>query len=280
MLTFMAPLLALSSSLAFGAPACPHLTAFFAGMRVQEAQPVPAGNEHLIHTPTVHEPSGTLWDGFFKAAAADHLTILRALALMARELKSRGVTLMGSGDTFERAVAANDIDLGLAIPARMIGLGIWEPDPAVTDPEFQLHLTIAYKEKFLHQFPDEVLPVSIKIGTGDETDYYVDRMRHHGYLLTADLYYGPHGIGFKNVRGIGAETRGLSGLLQRIFFFLPDSISSMLIDEERNVMVTEALFNTTVENFETRKVYQIRYRDESRAPEQMGNNGLVHPGKI
>jgi hypothetical protein len=51
------------------------------------------------------------------------------------------------------------------------------------------------------------------------------------------------------------------GLLQKVFFFLPDAVHSMLIDEKRDVMVTEALVNTTVDQFETRRAYQILIRE-------------------
>lgn len=223
--------------------------------------PTPAGNEALIKAPFVFKPKQEMWDGFFKAAIQDRLTNLRALALVAREIKARGVTLHGPGSIFENAVRDNNIDLGLSIPAKNIGFAVWEPDASVADPEFQLHLSVVYTDRFIHQFPDEVLPANLKIGTGDEIDYYLDGQKRRGYLLTADLYYGPNGIGFKNVRGVGGQRRGMAGFLQSLLFFLPDAIHSMLIHERTNTMVTEAMFDTVVENFETRDIYQIRYRN-------------------
>src|SRR5690242_3579707 len=71
----------------------PHMMSFLKTMSLEKPAPVSAGNEHLIHTPNVVETSPELWDQYFKAAAADHLTILRALGLIAREFKARGVTV-------------------------------------------------------------------------------------------------------------------------------------------------------------------------------------------
>lgn len=238
----------------------PNMMRFLKSVDTSHLEPTPAGNEHLIHSASVFHTHQEMWNGFFKAAVADRITNIRAFTLIAREIKSRGITVYGPGTGFEKAIADNNIDLGLAIPAKNVGFGVWEPDASAKDPEFLLHLTVVYREQFIHQFPDEVLPTNLKIGFGDETDYYVDGHKHHGYLLTADLYSGPNGVGFKNVRGVGGQKRGFVGFLQRLLFFLPDSIYSMLIDEKRNVMVTHAFINTTVENFETREIYRIHTR--------------------
>ena len=239
----------------------PNMMRFLKAVPTEHLEPPPAGNEHLMHTPMVFHTTQELWDKFFKAAVADKLTNLRAFGLLGREIKTRGVTVYGPGQGFEQAVIDNHVDLGLAIPAKHLGFGVWEPDATITDPEFLVHLSVIYKERFIHQFPDEVLPANLKIGTGDETDYYVDGQKHHGFLMKADLYYGPNGIGFKNVQGIGGEKRGVVGFLQKLLFFVPDAINSMLIDERKDVMLTEAFINTKVENFETRDVYRIRYRN-------------------
>ncbi len=239
----------------------PNMMHFLKTVVTDRTGPPPAGNEHLMHATKVFHTSQELWDRFFKAAIADKLTNLRAFGLLGREIKTRGLTVYGPGQGFEQAVIDNHVDLGLAIPAKHLGFGVWEPDAAIKDPEFQVHLSVIYKERFIHQFPDEVLPANLRIGTGDQVDYYIDGEKHRGYLMTADLYYGPGGIGFKNVQGIGGEKRGLLGFVQKMLFFLPDAISSMVIDERKNVMLTEAVINTTVENFETRDIYRIRYRN-------------------
>ncbi|MBI3557601.1 MAG: hypothetical protein HY074_15175 [Deltaproteobacteria bacterium] len=239
----------------------PTMMHFLKTVVTDHTEPPPAGNEHLMHATKVFHTNQEMWEKFFQAAVADKLTNLRAFGLLSREIKARGITVYGPGAGFEQAVRDNHVDLGLAIPAKNVGLGVWEPDSTITDPEFSVHLSVIYKERFIHQFPDEVMPANLRIGTGDQTDYYIDGERHRGYLLTADLYYGPHGIGFKNVHGVGGEKRGVLGFLQKMLFFLPDAISSMVIDEQKNVMLTEAIINTTVENFETRDIYRIRYRN-------------------
>lgn len=242
----------------------PQMMSYVTGAPTFKLEPTPKGNEHLIKAKQVFRPDQALWNGFFKAAVEDKLTNLRAFAIIAREIKARGVTVYGPGSDFERAVRENGIDLGLAIPAKNIGLGIWEPDSTVSDPEFLLHLSVIYTERFIHQFPDEVLPANLKIGYGDEVDYQLDGQKKRGFLLKADLYYGPNGIGFKNISGVGGQKRGVVGFFQKVFFFLPDAVNSMLIHEAKNTMVTEALIDTVVENFETRDVYQIRRRNEAQ----------------
>jgi hypothetical protein len=237
----------------------PHMTQFLSSIQSDEREPTPAGNAHLIKAKTVFHPSQALWNQFFSAAVADKLTNIRAFALIAEEMKKRGITVYGPGKDFENAVRENKIDLGLAIPAKNIGLGIWEPDPSVKDPEFLLHLSVIYTERFIHQFPDEVLPANLKIGYGDEVQYEMDGEKRKGYILTADLYSGPHGVGFKNVHGVAGQKRGVVGFFQKVLFFLPDAIHSMVIDEKKNEMLTEALINTRVENFETRDIYSIRH---------------------
>src|SRR5271156_4521994 len=106
MLSWFLSILALSS-LAFAsgedardARRFPHTMSFLKGMRMEKAGPVTYGNEHLIHAAQVSETSPGLWDQFFKSAAADHLTILRAFGLLAREFKNRGVSVFGPGTGF------------------------------------------------------------------------------------------------------------------------------------------------------------------------------------
>src|SRR5690348_7322528 len=43
-------------------------------------------NAKLVQTSRYFEPTQQMWNDFFKAAAADHLTCLRAFGLLAREI--------------------------------------------------------------------------------------------------------------------------------------------------------------------------------------------------
>ncbi|HRK01291.1 MAG TPA: hypothetical protein PLH57_01380 [Oligoflexia bacterium] len=236
----------------------PNLIRFARSISTDTLIATPPGNQHLIAAKEVFQPSQTVWNDFFAAAVADKATNLRAFAIIAREVKRRGITLYGPGKDFERAVSDNKIDLGLSLPATKIGLGIWAPNPANTDPEYQLSLSVIYSERYIHQFPDEVLPANLKIGFGDQVEYEIDGQKQSGFILTADVFNGPNGIGFKNVKGVGGQKRGLLGFFQKVFFFLPDAVHSMTINEKENTMITEALIDTVVKDFETREVYRIR----------------------
>ena len=206
-------------------------------------------------------PDEAMWDRFFQAAAKDHLTCLRAFSLLARELKKYGVVVFGSSEIFERAVIKNKIDLGLALPAKNLGASVWSPDPTNSDPEFLAHIKVFYKESFIHQFPDEILPANLKIGIAPPETYWLEGKKLSQPAIDADIYYGPeHGVGFRNVKGVGGQKRGMMGLFQKLFFFLPDAVSAMTIDEKNGTMVTEALVNTVVKEFETNPIYSIKVK--------------------
>jgi hypothetical protein len=200
-----------------------------------------------------------MWTSFFKAAAADKLTALRAFGLIARDIKKRGMIVWGPGATFEKAVVDNNVDLGLALPATHIGTAIWSPDPSNMDPEFQLHLKLFYTEPYIHQFPDHILPANLKIGYGPEMTYFMDGQEYTQHTVDTDIFYGPtKGIGFRNVKGIGGQKRGFLGFMQKVLFFLPDAVDSMTINEKKGAMITEAMINTTVDEFEKNPVYSIK----------------------
>jgi hypothetical protein len=224
------------------------------GMRLVDPR-----NRHLIPTAQVFVPSPELWRAFFRAAAADRMTVLRAFALVAREIKKHGVVMFGPGRDFEQAVREEGIDLGLALPASNVALGIWSPDPKVKDPEFLLHLKVFYTEAYTHRFPDEILPANLKIGLGAPETYWLDGTAFRQPTVTADLYYGPKkGVGFRNVRGVGGQKRGFLGFMQKLFFFLPDAVDAMRINEDTGEMVTEAIVDTTVKDFERDPRYAIK----------------------
>ncbi|MEW6056361.1 MAG: hypothetical protein AB1540_07080 [Bdellovibrionota bacterium] len=239
----------------------PNMMQFVKSVRIESTETLPAGNEHLSKSKRVFRPDQEMWTQFFRAAVADKLTNIRAFALIGRELKKRGITVYGLGADYESAVRLNKIDLGLSMPAKNIAIGVWEPDSNVSDPEFLLHVLIVYTEPYVHQFPDEVLPANLKIGYGLETHYMSDGERKEGHMMKADLYYGQNGLGFKNVQGVGGQKRGFVGFMQKLLFFLPDAVHSMMINERENAMITEALVNTKVEDFETREAYRIRYQN-------------------
>jgi hypothetical protein len=216
-------------------------------------------NAKLIPTSQVYVPTVQDWKGFWDASSADHLTCLRAFGILSRKIKEEGVVVFGPGSTFERSVADNKVDLGLALPAHNIGTAIWAPNPANPDPEFQLHIRVFYTEPYTHEFPDEILPANLKIGYGDPESYWLDGKEYKQPTIDADIYYGPkNGVGFRNVKGVGGQKRGFMGFIQKLAFFLPDAVSSMTIDEKKDMLITEAIVNTEVEKFETTPIYAIK----------------------
>lgn len=242
----------------------PHFMEFVKRVhKMGSIRPMDKRNGHLSKASHFFEPNQELWDEFFKAAVADRLTCLRAFTLLAREVKKSGMVVFGPGKIFEDAVKNNKIDLGLAVPARNIGAAIWVPDPSVSDPEFLVHLKIFYTDSFIHQFPDEVLPANLKIGFNEPVKYWLNGESFSQPAVEADLYYGAKkGIGFRNVKGVGGQKRGLIGFFQKVLFFLPDAVDSMTIREDKGEMITEALVNTTVKEFETKPFYAIRTKSE------------------
>jgi hypothetical protein len=64
------------------------------------------------------------------------------------------------------------------------------------------------------------------------------------------------------VKGIGGQKRGVLGFFQKVLFFLPDAIDSMTIREDKGEMITEALVNTVVKDFETKPIYAIKYKSQ------------------
>lgn len=228
----------------------------------QGLHPTDVRNKHLIKSAHYFTPTPQMWTDFFKAAAADRLTCLRAFALLAREIKKNGVVVFGPGGDFEKAVNLNNVDLGLALPAKSIGGSVWTPDPSNKDPEFLVHIKVFYSESYVHQFPDEILPANLKIGYSKPEPYWINGQEYVQSPIDADIYYGPkHGVGFRNVKGVGGQKRGVLGFFQKVLFFLPDAIDSMTIREDKGEMVTEALINTTVKNFEKNPVYSIKIKD-------------------
>jgi hypothetical protein len=237
----------------------PTLMKYLGGLDLaSRVTPSDPRNVKLIPTSHVYLPSMDDWKGFWKASSTDKLTCLRAFGMLARKIKKEGVVVFGPGSVFERSVAENKVDLGLALPAHNIGTAIWSPNPSNPDPEFEVHIRVFYTEAYTHQFPDDVLPANLKIGYGDPESYWLDGKEFKQPTIDADIYYGPHGVGFKNVKGVGGQKRGFMGFLQKLAFFLPDAVSSMTINEHEDTLVTEAIINTTVEKFEKTPIYAIK----------------------
>jgi hypothetical protein len=238
----------------------PTLTGYLKTLHLAEhLTPSDPRNAAIISTSHVYLPSPDDWKGFWEASSKDHATCLRAFGILARKIKREGVVVYGPGAVFEKSVNDNKVDLGLALPATNVGTAVWSPNPAITDPEFQLHIKVFYKESYVHKFPDDILPANLKIGFGDPATYWLEGVEYKQPTIDADIYYGPKsGLGFTHVKGIGGQKRGFMGFLQKVLFFLPDAVDSMVIREEKDELVTEAIINTTVKDFEKTPIYSIK----------------------
>ncbi len=231
---------------------------------IREATFTPApisdpGLAKVMSAKKAYRPTAEQWDQFLKASVADGLTNFRAFALMGLEAKARGVTLWGPGRDYEQAVERNQIDLGLSLPATHVIVGMWEPENRPNEPDFLLHIKLIYDQPYIHEFPDEVMPANLKVGTGDAIHFTFEGKDRTGYAMEADLFYGNGKLGFRNVKGVGGQKRGFLGVVQKIMFFVPDAIHSMVIDDSNGSMLTEAIINTTVEDFEKKPIYKIHY---------------------
>jgi len=237
----------------------PHFMSFVDSIEIKKGiRPVDLRNKHLVKASHVFTPTPPMWNGFFQAAAKDKMTVLRAFSTLARELKGHGVVMMGPGKIFEQAVKVNGVDLGLAMPAKNVGFAIWHPDPGHKDPEFQAHLKVFYTKSYIHRFPDHILEANLKIGYGQEDSYWYQGQEYTQVTIDVDIFNGENnGIGFRNVKGVGGQKRGLLGFLQKVFFFLPDAVDAMVIQEKTGVMTTYAFVNNEVANFESTQKYSI-----------------------
>ncbi|MBN21440.1 MAG: hypothetical protein CL678_09160 [Bdellovibrionaceae bacterium] len=225
--------------------------------------PVHPTHKKWISVNKAFHPTIEDWNLFFKFAIKDQMTTLRAFAILANRLKFEQVAVVGSGVDFKTAMEKNHIDLGLSLPFENIVGAIWSPDPSNDDPDFLVHTYFFYEQPYLHRFDDDVLPVDLKVGVGQKGSLTLDHKKYDLPMVEADLFYSDtEGTGFRNVRGIQGTRRGILGFFQSILFFLPNGLSAMYIDPEGK-MITEAIMNTEVAQFEKNKKYAISIKNQS-----------------
>jgi len=237
----------------------PGFIKYLNAIQFKPLKAIEKGNEKFSHAKLVYWGTRQDWDRFFQKAATENLTNLKAFALLSREVKKHKVTLYGPGKDFMDAVSGNNIDLGLSIPATNVAMAVWAPVNDPKQPGLVLHIKIIYWKPFKHRFRDEVLPATLKIGMGETVEFYLDGKRHKGQLIEADIYYGEF-TGFRRIKGVGGLKHGILGFFQKLLFFLPDAVSAMVIRPD-GVMVTEALMNTEVKNFENEAKYVIKFKN-------------------
>tara|TARA_B100000315_G_scaffold260790_1_gene325250 strand:+ start:1871 stop:2680 length:810 start_codon:yes stop_codon:yes gene_type:complete len=197
-------------------------------------------------------------EAVLRAAVSDELTAMRWLALMSKVLHAEGLAMCSSGDPLNAAIELLNLDLGLALPLRELGAFAWIPHRDLADPTKLMQLNLIYRKQYVHRFRKEILPVDLKIGYGKIVRFIDNGRERNGYLTSMDFYVSHNRIGFENIKGLAARQQGLIGLLQRFFFFLPDGVGGMYV--ENNDLVAKSLVTIRVPNFETTSKYQMRIR--------------------
>ena len=168
--------------------------------------------------------------------------------------------MCSSGDPLNAAIESLHLDLGLALPLRELGAFAWLPQYDPEDPTRLMRLNMIYRKQYIHRFRKEILPVDLKMGYGETVRFIDNGIERDGYLTYMDFYVSDNRIGFDNIKGLAGRRQGFLGLLQRIFFFLPDDVVGMYV--ENNELVAKALITMRVPNFETTPKYQMRIREQ------------------
>ncbi len=204
-------------------------------------------------------PQGAI-AALLRAAVSDELTAIRWLALMSKVLHAEGLAMCSSGDPLNAAIESLNLDLGLALPLRELGAFAWLPQYDPEDPTRFMRLNLIYRKQYMHRFRKEILPVDLKMGYGETVRFIDHGIERDGYLTYMDFYVSDNRIGFDNIKGLAGRRQGFLGLLQRIFFFLPDDVVGMYV--ENNELVAKALITMRVPNFESTPKYRMRIREQ------------------
>ncbi len=200
---------------------------------------------------------------FFVAAARDELSIVRAMALVARAVRETRVTTYLNGAHAREVVGRLGLDVGLAVPMDQLLLFAYIPIDAGADTETQCRFVGVYARPYEHRFRKDVLNATLRVGTGRNVPY-LDPWDHDAeittaYLVEGRILYGDAGVGYVDVSGIGGRKHGMLGFVQKMFFFLPDAIDGMVV--RGGDLHVNAIVNQRVEGFESALRYAVHYRD-------------------
>ncbi|MBT3268592.1 hypothetical protein HN371_15660 [Candidatus Poribacteria bacterium] len=200
---------------------------------------------------------------FFVAAAADELTIVRAMGFVARAVRETRVLTYLNGEHARDVVRHFGLDVGLAVPMSHLLLFAYIPVDAGADDEVQCRFLAVYGAQYEHRFHRDVLNATLKVGTGRDVPYldpWDDGAEiKTAYIVEGRIMYGGAGVGYVDVSGIGGRKHGLLGVMQKVFFFLPDAIGGMVVRD--GDLYVNAIMNQRVEGFESALRYAVHYRD-------------------
>ena len=200
---------------------------------------------------------------FFVAAARDELSIVRAMALVARAVRETRVTTYLNGEDAREVVDRLGLDVGLAVPMKQLLLFAYIPVDDGPDDETQCRFVGVYARPYEHRFRKDVLNATLRVGIGRDVPY-LDPWDHDAEITTAflvegRLLYGEAGVGYVDVSGIGGRKHGMLGFVQKVFFFLPDAIDGMVV--RGGDLHVNAIVNQRVHGFESALRYAVHYRD-------------------
>lgn len=190
---------------------------------------------------------------FLNATVDDQVTLLRATALFARWVRSRGLPVFATGETIKMAVGRRFL-LGLTFPVDFIAYFFYIPDPAVGG-DFQTHIKVIYTKQYTYKFDKDIFDANVKVN-GSEILYRLDGVQRMGYLVTSDVYYNDERVSYVNVQGIAGERRGALGLFQKVFFFIPATLRGLLIAD--NDLIIDAFIKQKIRGFEQLRRYKVR----------------------
>jgi hypothetical protein len=206
-------------------------------------------------------------NGFFDACASDGATILRAIGFVGRAVHQTGVTVFMDGRLIRNALTRRNLALGLAMPVDDLAFFAYVPD-AWVDPNYQCRFVAAYTRSYEHRFPKEVLDATLRIGTGKSATIANPWKRppttETVYLVEGAIVYGDAGVGLVNITGVGGKKHGILGAVQRILFFLPDAIDSMII--RNGDLYVKALVSQRVRDFERLPQYAVHRSGDVARP--------------
>lgn len=239
----------------------PHFMSYVDTLKFESEFPVDADLRKWIHADQAFHPQATHWDNYFKNAIADRMTNIRAFALLGLEANRRKTAIWTYGKEYQDAIARNKVTMGLGLPAQKIYAAIWDFTPNHPDPDHLMTITMLYEEPYIHEFPSDVVSADVKVGQGDPVELVVGGQKRTFYPSSVELFSNHESFGFRNIRGIAGQKHGVVGFLQKLLFFVPDSIHGMELNEKSGTMVTKAFVDTKIEKYEENVHYQMAYKE-------------------
>ena len=203
---------------------------------------------------------------FWRACSQDPVSILRAMALIARVVHRMDVVFYMNGSDMRAAFDDNGLESGFAMPVANLAMFAYIPDASRKEPDFQCRFLAVYERSYVHSPPQEVVSATLRIGSGDTAPFQnpwdASAPVISGHIVEGDMIYGAHGVGAVGIRGVAGRKRGFVGALQRVLFFLPEAITGMVLRD--GDLYIDALVDQRIEDFES-SGYAVHAREPDRS---------------